>query len=110
MLRIVGDERAVGPGQQVEGGLRYAALEAGIVGNAERSAKLKGHPEGARRAHHLGVFAHQADTRCRNALPLEEMTERAHGARAGGSNRDEERSVDLVGLEQSHESHRNVSF
>ena len=103
MLGIVGDQRTVGARQQIERGLHDAALERRIVGNAHRPAELERHPQRARRADGLGVLAHQADAGGGNALPLEEVAQRAHGARAGGSNRNEQGGVDLVGLQQAGE-------
>ena len=77
------------------------ALERRVVGNAERPAELERDPECARRPHDLGVLTYQADADGRNALALEEVAQRAHGARAGGSNRDEQRGIDPVGLQQT---------
>ena len=103
MLGIVGDQRTVGARQQVEGCLDDTALERRVVGNAHRTSELEGDPQRARRADDLGVLAHQADAGGGNALLFEEVAQRAHGARAGGSNRNEQRRVDIVGLQQAGE-------
>ena len=103
MLKMVSDQRAVGARQQIEGGPQDASLERRISGNAHRPAELERHPQRARRANLLGVLAHQADAGGRNAFSLKEVAQRAHGARAGGSNRNEQDGIDLVGLQQSGE-------
>ena len=100
---MVGDQRAVGTRQQVERRLDDAALERRIVGCTQRAAELEGDPERTRRPDGLGVLAHQADAGGRDALPLEEMAQRADGARAGGSNRNEQGRVDAIRLQQSRE-------
>jgi hypothetical protein len=103
MLGMVGDQRAVGARQQIEGGLYHALLERRISGNAHRPAELECHPQRARRADLLGMLAHQADAGGRNAFSLKEVAQRAYGARAGGSNRNEQDGVDLIGLQQAGE-------
>ena len=54
---------------------QHAALEVGIVRDAERPAQLEGDPEGPGRPDRFGVLTHQADAGGRNALTLEEVAE-----------------------------------
>ena len=69
-----------------------------IVRRTERAAQLERDPQGSRRP---GVFAlrpNEADRNRRNALLLDVVPERAHGARAERSNGRKDDGLDSIGL------------
>jgi hypothetical protein len=72
----------VGTLEQRQRGQQHAALEARRMRRAERAPEWKRHPQEARRAVVGSVLAHQADAGGGNALVLDEVCQRAHGARA----------------------------
>ena len=58
-------------------------------------------PTGPRRLHARRVLPDQADTGGHQARPLEEVAERAHGARAVGSDRGQEHRIYFVLLQEA---------
>ena len=76
----------------------HAFLERRVARRTERSPQLERDPQGARRLGVFGLRPNEADRHCRDALFLEIMPQRAHGARAERSNGGEQDGVDPVAL------------
>ena len=74
----------------------HPLLERRIARRAERPAQLERHPQRARRLGVLGLRPDKADRDRRDALFLEIVPQRAHGARAERSNGREDDGVDVV--------------
>jgi len=98
---VVGDGGLGGGGEEVEDGAEDGALEIGVVGDAEGAAEVEGDPEGAGRLDDFGVLADQGDAGGGDAFTLDEVAERADGARTGRSNGAEDDGVDTLTLHET---------
>ncbi len=81
------------------------------MGGAKGASELEGDPEEARQLHLLGVFAHQADSRGRDARCFQVVAGRADGAGAIGSNGDEADGVYLIPAQEIRQlQHRRLDL
>ena len=97
--KILDDDRAALALQEPQGGEDHPLLECRLAGRTERAPELERNPKRPRRLGVFGLRPDQADRDRRDALFLEIMPQRAHGARAERSNGGEDDGVDLVVLQ-----------
>ena len=74
-------------------------MEIRVAYGAKRPAERERDPQAARRPGLFHVQSYQADDHSRNAAGFDQVGERAHGARAEGSNGTEQYGVDALLLE-----------
>ena len=76
--------------------IEHGSLLSGIARMTERKSERKGHVDGARRLHLLGVFANQADSdRCQTPV-FEDACENTDRVRAERSSRCEQHDIDAL--------------
>lgn len=78
-------------------------LEVCVARRPERTSQFERDPERAGRFGFFGLRANQADRNRREAFFLQIVSERAHGARADGSDGGEEDGIDLLLLQTAGE-------
>ena len=96
---VLDDHRPALPVEQLQGRKDHPLLECRVVRRTKRPPKLERNPKRPRRFGVLGLRPDQADRDRRNALVLEIMSQRAHGARADRSNGGEQDGVDVIALQ-----------
>ena len=82
--------------EKFEGGQEYPFLKDRIVRQTKGPAQLKGDPQGPRRFDGFRMQADKADLRRWQTLILQEISERAHGARAQRSHGYEQNGIDPI--------------
>lgn len=71
-----------------------------MVGRSQRPAEVKGNPQRPGRLDVLGMLGDEADLCAGNAVFFQVMAQRAHGAGAKRSDRDQKRGVHLVAVQE----------
>jgi hypothetical protein len=92
--------RSLGCLQQFKRRNKYPSLKLRIIRGSQRTTQLKRNPEGTWRADEFGMFPDQTDLGGGDAFCLQIMCQRANGARAERSDRNQKGRVHMIPFQQ----------